>query len=321
MRTTDVRSPRVLAASATGPARRGGFTLVELLVVITIIGLLMSLLMPAVQQIRQVAYQTQCMSRLRQIGIGARNFLAQKRQLAVPGIWPGQLRPYVENAGAIYACPLDDFDEQNQLSEVNAFLYVRDQGFSEYGGRHAIPLSPGSPRVRHSQAVQAPPGGLALEFEDAGDGDYNDLRITATPQPDGTVLVRAVSKDAGYTFDMIGLDGELLEGGRNFQPPAEVIAPAGRTSYGMNARGNLMSTDSARVYLVEYHRLMADVVGLSPYDYWPDEVAPRHVGVLNVCFFDGHIEKRTPDAIDPRVVEIHETLWRPTNDLQSRRTQ
>ena len=82
--------------------RESGFTLVELLVVIAIIGVLVALLLPAVQAAREAARRSQCVNNLKQLGIAMQNYHDTNRELPKGnvsccwGTWQMSILPFIE---------------------------------------------------------------------------------------------------------------------------------------------------------------------------------------------------------------------------------
>src|SRR6266496_4198362 len=101
----------VMAQRDNTNARRG-FTLVELLVVIGIIAILISILLPTLSRARKAARAAQCLSNVRQLGIGFLMYTNVYHR-SIPfyqsteeqGLWIGQLRPVYSRIDASRMCP------------------------------------------------------------------------------------------------------------------------------------------------------------------------------------------------------------------------
>src|SRR5262245_40234739 len=147
--------------------RAAGFTLVELLVVIAIIGILVALLLPAIQAAREAARRTQCANNLKNIGLALHNYADAKKTLPPAtglvmglgeingGTWVVKIWPYIEEQ-ALY----DKFDQKKASNDpANATVVAAPLSWA---------ICPSDSERLTSNGVD-PPG----QHNDGGSGVYN----------------------------------------------------------------------------------------------------------------------------------------------------
>jgi len=152
-----------------------GFTLVELLVVIAIIGILIALLLPAVQAARAAARRMQCSNHLKQIGLAIHNYMSTHREYFPPGS-PDYaahglftyLLPYLEQ-GAIY----EDIDLAGvPSSSPHRNTMIATYACPSYTGPNPAPYTPGDLQKWYGGALTTyqAVGGALYEGQPTVDG-------------------------------------------------------------------------------------------------------------------------------------------------------
>ncbi len=96
--------------------RKKGFTLVELLVVIAIIGILIGMLLPAVQMVREAARRTACLNNIRQIGLGLMNY-ESTFEMFPPGWTSGNINVPVGEPGWGWSAEILPYMEAGNLDD------------------------------------------------------------------------------------------------------------------------------------------------------------------------------------------------------------
>src|SRR3954447_6271252 len=111
---------------AVSERKRAAFTLVELLVVIAIIGILVALLLPAIQAAREAARRSQCQNHMKQIGLATLNFETQKKYLP-PSKWAEKGTAIGQTVGHSTLSYLLPYVEETALADQWSFKVNWDE--------------------------------------------------------------------------------------------------------------------------------------------------------------------------------------------------
>jgi prepilin-type N-terminal cleavage/methylation domain-containing protein len=160
---------RRLPAAAGNAAQPAGFSLVELLAVVAILGTLVSLSLPAVQGARESARRAACSNNLRQMGVALLNYESARRWFP-PGsdaysrrdhAWSSFILPYLEETQTAdridYTRPWNDPQGNATIADLTIPTYVCPSGIKAFEGKQDYGGVMGS-AVRLAEGERLPPG-------------------------------------------------------------------------------------------------------------------------------------------------------------------
>jgi prepilin-type N-terminal cleavage/methylation domain-containing protein/prepilin-type processing-associated H-X9-DG protein len=149
--------------------RRSAFTLIELLVVIAIIAVLIGLLLPAVQKVREAAARMSCSNNLKQLGLGLHNYLSTYGYFPTSGEGPNSTNQYSTfDTVSTYTQLLPFVEQDNVYKLMNENYFYNDSRFP--GGQAGAKAQP--------KFFLCPSGAAQADPQGYGQCDYMPIAYT-----------------------------------------------------------------------------------------------------------------------------------------------